>query len=244
MTRQKSFKRRVRTRMTKTGERYAAARGTLIDRAERMNPPADLAEAPPPAGPAAARSAHESVAPADAITSDEAVVKATGRTYVQWFALLDASGAASGKRHPEIVRWLSAEYDVPSWWRQAITVSYERARGLRAPGQRSTGWSVSATRTVAVAVERLFAAFEDPALRERWLPGADLRLRTATAPRTARYDWADGPSRVEVSFAESGPMKSRVAVEHSRLADGPTTEQMRSWWRDRLAALKELLEAA
>ena len=42
---------------------------------------------------------------------------------------------------------------------QAIAVSYERARGMRAVGERADGFAVSASRTVAAPVERLFDAF-------------------------------------------------------------------------------------
>jgi uncharacterized protein YndB with AHSA1/START domain len=241
MTKQKSFKRRVRTRMTKTGERYAAARRTLMERADRRNA---KGTADADAAAQASDKALEATTPtgtAEPTTSDAAAVKATGRRYGEWFAILDEWGAAS-RPHPEIARWLGEEHGVPSWWRQSVTVSYERARGLRAVGQRTSGWSVSATRTVEVPVERLFAAFDDADLRRRWLGGADLRTRTTTPPRSARYDWEAGPSRVEVSFVPAGPAKSRVAVEHSRLADAEETARMKRFWRERLGALKAMLE--
>jgi hypothetical protein len=220
MTKQKTFKRRVRARMTKTGESYTAARRMLIAAGER--PEAATATFQPP-------------------MSDEKVGEATGRIWEQWFVLLDAWNATS-RSHTEIARWLTAEHGVAGWWAQSITVAYEQARGLRAPGQRPDGWSVSATKTIAVPVERLFDAFEDGALRERWLPGADLRLRTATAPRSARYDWEDGSTRVVVSFESLAEAKSRVALAHERLPDVDTYDEMKAWWRGRLAALKPLLE--
>jgi uncharacterized protein YndB with AHSA1/START domain len=101
---------------------------------------------------------------------------------------------------------------------------------------------VGASRTVAVPVERLFEAFTDESLRERWLPGADLRVRTATAPRTARYDWEDGSTRVIVGFEAAGDAKSRVALSHERLPDADTADEMKSWWRERLTELKARLE--
>jgi hypothetical protein len=151
--------------------------------------------------------------------------------------------AKTGGRHPEIVRWLSTEHGVPDWYTQAITVTYERARGLRVVGQRADGSFVaSATKTIAVPIERLFDAFQDQGLRDRWLPGAELRLRAATAPRTARYDWEDGESRVVVAFVEVSDAKSQVALEHERLHDADTVGEMKTWWRARLAELKTQLE--
>ncbi len=40
--------------------------------------------------------------------------------------------------HPEIVQRLHAAID-SGWWRQTVTVGYERLRGLREPGQRGDG---------------------------------------------------------------------------------------------------------
>ena len=73
-------------------------------------------------------------------------------------------------------------------------MSYERARGLRVVGQRTDGFSVTASKTVAVPVEQLYAAVVDPGRRARWLPGGDLRERTHIEPRSARFDWGDGPT--------------------------------------------------
>jgi uncharacterized protein DUF4287 len=220
MTRQKTFKRKVRARMHKTGESYTAARRRLIAAGER--PEAEAAEFEPP-------------------MSDDAIRERTGRGWDEWFALLDAWQAAS-RPHPDVARWLRDEHGVNGWSAQSVTVGYERARGLRAPGQRPDGWSVTASKTVAVPVERLYAAFGDDGLRERWLPGAELHVRTASPPKSARYDWEDGSTRVIVGFYAKGDGKSQVALEHARLPDADTAEEMKSWWRERVGVLKEMLE--
>jgi uncharacterized protein YndB with AHSA1/START domain len=143
--------------------------------------------------------------------------------------------------HPEIARWLVGEHGVGGWWAQSLTVAYEQARGLRAPGQRDDGWTVSASKTFPVAVARLFEAFEDEKVRRQWLADADLRLRTATRPRSARYDWEDGSTRVNVGFTEVADGKSRVAVQHERLPDADSAEEMKAYWRGRLSELHRLL---
>ena len=218
MTSQKSFKRRVRARMDKTGESYMAARRRLIETGE--HPPATVVEPR---------------------VSDEAVRRATGRTWRQWFELLDRWDATR-QAHPEIARRLSAEHGVDGWWAQGITVSYEQARGMRAPGERPDGFSVTASKTVAVPVERLFEAVTEEELRERWLPDAPMSVRTATAPKSARYDWEDGATRVVFGFIDKGEAKSQVALEHERLPDADAAEGMKAWWRERVAELKRVLE--
>ena len=217
MTTQQSFKRRVRARMEKTGESYTAARAQLLPKAE-------------------AEPEWE------ARISAEKVRDRTGRTWNEWFALLDEWGAAE-REHHEIAAWLGAEHAVAGWWAQGITVEYEKARGLRPPGgDRDGTLNAGASKTVAVPVERLFDAFADLELREQWLPGAPLRQRTAKPNRTLRYDWGDGSTRVILGFQAKGDEKSTVAVSHERLPDAESAERMKAYWRERLSALKTLLE--
>ncbi len=218
MTRQKSFKRLVRARMQKTGESYTAARAALL----------------------AAQEPNATEGPALPM-SNEAIRRRTGRGWEEWFDLLDEWGA-SGRSHKEIARWVGEEHGIGGWSAQAVTVGYERARGLRAVGERPDGFTVTASKTVAVPVDRLYEAFVDESLRERWLPEGELRERTASKPRSARFDWGDGESRVNVTFIAKGQVKSTAALEHERLADGSEAERMKAFWRDRVAALKELLE--
>jgi uncharacterized protein YndB with AHSA1/START domain len=93
-----------------------------------------------------------------------------------------------------------------------------------------------------VPVDRLYEAFVDPSLRERWLPDGELRERTATKPKSARFDWGDGDTRVIVGFVAQHEQKSTVALEHERLADADAAERMKAFWRERLAELKRDLE--
>jgi hypothetical protein len=86
-------------------------------------------------------------------------------------------------------------------------------------------------------------AFVDASLRDRWLPGSTLRVRTATAPKSLRGDWADGSSRIAVWFTPKGPAKTQVAVAHEKLADAAAVAAMKTYWRERLTTLKQLLES-
>ena len=125
MTRQKSFKGRIRARMEKTSESYTTARRQLLAKVGTQ-PPAE--PEPRPADAPKARRPY----------SDEVVRANTGRTWDEWFALLDRWGGAQ-RPHPEIARWLVEEHGVGGWWAQGVTVGYEQARGLRDPGQRRGG---------------------------------------------------------------------------------------------------------
>ena len=217
MTERKSLKRQVRSRMAKTGERYTAARANVVRKAGE-----------PPVDPAAL-----------GLMPEETVVARTGRGWSEWFALLDAWGAGE-RSHPEIARWVSGEHGVSGWWAQTITVGYERATGRRAVHERAAGagFEFGVSKTVGAPVERLFAAVTDPA----WPEPGKLRVRTAQAGRTARFDWEDGETRVAAYFTAKGDAKSSVTLQHGRLADAAAVERMKVYWRERLAELKRALE--
>lgn len=225
MTRQRSFKERIRARMDKTGESYATARRRLIEKAEA----AELE-----------RRAPQTIARTR--TSDDAVRAATGRTPDEWFALLDAWGATE-RGHTAVARWLSSEHGVDGWWAQNVTVAYEQDRGMRAPGQRADGtFSVSASKTVAVPVDALFAAFEDGATRERWLGDCEMTMRTVRPAKSITAAWEEGVTRLSIGFYAKGADKSQVALAHERIRDARRADELKAFWRERLVALKELLE--
>jgi hypothetical protein len=222
MTKRRSFKRLVRARMEKTGESYTAARTALLSPAP---------EEPKPAGTRVLA------------TSDESIRQRTGLGWEEWFDLLDEWGAAE-RSHREIAIWVAGQQGVVplAWNAQAVAGSYERARGLRAVGEHPDGFRASATKTVAVPVERLYDDFVDTSRRRRWLPGGELHERTATRPRSARFDWGDGSTRVHVTFTAKGADRSTATVSHQRLADAREAERMKAFWRDRITTLKEELE--
>jgi hypothetical protein len=221
MTREKSFKRLVRARMDKTGESYTAARAALLAAAE----PSTRTEQPVLA------------------TSDAEIRRRTGRGWEEWFDLLD-EWHADELAHKAIARRVADELDIEPlvWEAQAVTVSYERARGLRAVGQRTDGFAITASKTVAVPVNRLFDAFVKGSQRDGWLPDGQLSERTATRPTSVRFDWADGETRVNVVLEAKGGAKSTVTIEHARLADASEAERRKAYWRERLTSLKAQLE--
>ena len=183
MTRQKTFKRRVRERMAKTGESYTAARRMLIADGDR--PDAAVAGVRAAGGRGAGRRGDRPRL-AGVVRAARRVGRARAAPTPRSRAgCATSTGSTAGTR---------------SRSRSATSEPAASARRASMP----TGSRSRATRTVGVPVERLFDSFEDQALRERWLPGAELRTRTATAPRSARYDWEDGSTRVIVGFDDLG----------------------------------------
>jgi uncharacterized protein YndB with AHSA1/START domain len=175
---------------------------------------------------------------------DTTIRERTGRGWEEWFDLLDDAGAME-MTHRETARWLAEREGLHplAWNVQAVVGGYDIARRGRQVGEHEDGFTVTASKTVAVPVERLYAAFVDPGERERWLPGGDLRERTTIAPRSARFDWGDGATRVHVTLAAKGDGKSTAALSHERLPDAAEADRMKAYWRERVATLKEVLEA-
>jgi hypothetical protein len=219
MTTDKARKRAVRTRMSKTGESYTAARRHV----------AKAAPLPPRIG--------------EPETSDEAVRRATGRGWDDWFRILDERGL-EGFSHTETARWLATEHPISGWWAQSVTVGYERARGLRAVHQTGDGFSVTVSKTVPVGIEALRTAFVDGGLRDRWLEPGTVTPRTTTARTSMRFDFRTDGSRIGAYFTDLGPAKASVAIQHEKLASAEEVEAMRSFWRGRLAVLAMELRRA
>jgi len=223
----KDFKRLVRARMQKTGEAYTTARRQLLQR----NP---LAKPSTPAPVDYARLAG---------MSDATIKAKTGCTWERWVMALDYHEAHTWS-HRAIAEYVGEKYKVPDWWCQAVTVGYERIKGLRAIGQRRDGgFEASKSKVLAAPVARLYRAFSDRRARARWLPGVALTVRTATRDKSMRITWPDGTS-VEVYFTRKGPAKSQVSVQHRKLADRGAATRMKAYWAERLAALADRLADA
>lgn len=238
MTVNRSFKVLIRSRMSKTGESYTAARAALL-----AGRPPDSHRTATPTGPAPGSTEIPVLA-----TSDQAIRQRTGRGWEEWFDLLDEAGMAD-RPHRQVAHWVADTLGVVplAWAAQAVTVSYERARGGRAVGQHSDGFTITASRTVPVASEVVFDAFADDTLRGDWLPGVDLRPRTVTRPRSARFEWiSDGEpdgTRVHITIQPKTGTSSTVTVEHIRLPDQATATARKTWWREQLTTLKAHLES-
>jgi uncharacterized protein YndB with AHSA1/START domain len=165
----------------------------------------------------------------------------TGHDRAFWFAELDAWGAA-GRPYREIADWLTMEQGLSAWWAQKLIVEYEEARGVRDRGARRDGtFSAGASRTVAAPAGAVFEAFTDAGVRAQWLPGVAIELRAAQPGKVVRLDWPDG-TRVQAQLDARGADKTTVAVEHQRLPDAAMVPTIRTYWQERLDALRSLLE--
>jgi len=218
MTTHEAFKKRVRERMVKTGERYGAARRALLAAAAQPNPSGW-----------AANPQH----------SDEQVRAKTGKGWNEWVAAIDAGpGRASG--HTAIAAWLVGE-GVDAWWAQGVTVGFERITGLRMPGQMPDGtFTVSRSRVIAMTPAELRALLLDDASRSDLLPDFAVTLLSRPDAKTPRFAFVRGGETLgQISFATdaASAARTRLTVTHTKLPGHDEGELWKEFWGEWLDAV-------
>jgi hypothetical protein len=236
MTTDKARKRAVRTRMQKTGERYAAARRHVArpaiegPAALEASPAPDLA--PTPASPPA----PAPVPDLDPGWPEATILKGTGHGWAHWLTLLDEAGAP-GWTHTEIARWLVATQGIGGWWAQTVTVGYERARGRRAMHQTARGFEVSVSKTIRAPLSAVWGAVLDPDRRAAWLDEA-VTPTTSRDGVVARFTVPATGAALEVAFDPKAAERTTVTVAVRKLRDAEDIERHREVWRGHLRRLE------
>jgi hypothetical protein len=231
MPQNKDLKRLVRARMKKTGEAYTAARAQILKK-PKARPSTRLAAA------MSSPSARDYAKLAG--MSDASIKAKTGCNWERWVKTLDRWGADK-KTHRETASMVAKTWKLDGWWAQNVTVGYERIKGLRARGQRRDGtYEATKSRTFDVPVTTLYDAWADKNIRDRWLGGNNVKVRTATPPKSIRLGLADG-SILAVGFTPKGKTKSAVAVSQDKLPDKETATRLKQYWSEQLDALGEVL---
>lgn len=221
----KDFKRLVRGRMQKTGESYTAARSTLLKK-------------PSPRSPASTPASLDYAKLAG--MSDAAIRAKSGCTWEGWVKVLDKVGAHAWP-HREIAECVHTRFKIGEWWCQTVAVGYERIHGLREIGQRRSGeYEATRSKTIAVPVEKIYRAFTDARVRNRWLPGVKLTIRKAVPNKSVRITWDDDTS-VEVWLISKGDAKASAQISHRKLVSKEDSARRKAYWGERLDALATLL---
>jgi hypothetical protein len=196
----------------------------------------------PKKAPAKRKSAAKKKAPAKrkgaaGAMSDAAVKAKTGRTWSQWFAVLDKAGAAK-MTHKAIAQLIATRHKIPGWWAQMVTVGYERARGLRKVNETLTGFRTSVSRTFDAGKDVAFEAWDNAKTRAAFLKEA-IEYSTRNPGKNLRFTWKVG--RVEVRFVVKGPKKTQVTVDHRGLKSQADVGKIKAQWSKAMDTLGDKL---
>lgn len=179
--------------------------------------------------------------PGRAGMSDAAVAAKTGKTWSEWVRLLDAAGAQK-MTHQQIVAYVSKHHGVGPWWQQMVTVGYEKLSGKRQTHERPDGYQISASRTFGVNVGKAYVLFATPTYLKRCLPEVEITLTSTTKNKYVRGRSGKDGTRLEINFYPKGVSKCQVSIQQSKLKNAAAGDRMKSFWKQRLAALAQQLE--
>ncbi len=252
MTQAAKLKTVIRARAAKTGESYTAARRQILAAKPRPalarvrpapTPPA--VEAPPAGDPRVPRGE----------LSNKTAIKSTGHDLEYWFKVLDKFGT---KNHAKAADYLYSEHKVKAWHGQMITVTWERARGLRQENQSCTGtFQVSVSRAIAAPVEWIAGFINDGKSRKAWLKAASPALSRALEDAFAagksmelkkpgyarmRYRWLSSVVELRLTGVPGG--KASLVADSSDLPDADAVAVRREAFSQALDRLRELAAAA
>jgi hypothetical protein len=196
-------------------------------------PPAPAAAlAPPPKKPA-----RKSIKEAAGVSTD-AVARRTGKSWDDWFEVLDSAGAASLDQRG-VVAILAQKHGIGPWWQQMIAVGYESVRAKSDRPPASDGFRINSSCTLDAPLSRVFRLWTDAGERARWLADDRFVVRGATADKSIRARWGKGTSHVAVSFSEKSG-RTQVSVDHHQIESSAAAEQMKAYWAKKLGLLEAL----
>lgn len=140
--------------------------------------------------------------------SDEATVRATGKTSAQWYAMLDAEHGELWS-HAERLGFLRRHGIEAGWWLQVLSVNYERARGIRMLGETSgAGFEFGISRTFPVPAERVWKLLTSGVGLEAWAgDGVEVEMKKGATQqmRTKRIEVRGYTEGVRVRLAATEP---------------------------------------
>jgi uncharacterized protein YndB with AHSA1/START domain len=182
--------------------------------------------------------ARKSIKEAAGVSTD-AVARRTGKTWDDWFEVLDSAGAATLDQRG-IIAILAQKHGIGPWWQQMIAVGYESLRAKSDKPALADGFQISETCTLRAPISRVFKLWNDASERARWLADDRFVVKSATPGKALRARWGKGNSQVAVSFSEKAG-KTEVAVEHQQIESRTAADQMKAYWQKKLGLLDEAL---
>lgn len=243
MTRQQSFKRRVRGRMARTGESYTIARRQLLTRARaRSEPPiSDVVMVHAVPTTLAPDSRSEARRRTFLETRRRRLEQVTQRSTDEWISILDKAGARE-MTHREIWRWLAdGELLKEGMLRENLVIAYEQAIGRREVGQSCYGdYHAAATRVLTGTLDDALQAWLELVGGVQAFNGVALagepRVSASEKYRYWRARLADG-THVDVDVYKGPDGRIPLGVQHRPFPERAAADAWRGYWREFVAQL-------
>jgi hypothetical protein len=224
---------RPRSRLAAATSALTASKGSKGSKDSPKQPLGDSSE-PPKAKKAPRKSIKEAAG-----VSTDAVARRTGKSWDDWFEVLDSAGAATLDQRG-IIAILAQKHGIGPWWQQMIAVGYESLRSKSDKPPSSDGFHIASSCTLDAPLPRVFRLWNDSSERARWLADDRFVVRATKADKVIRARWGKGTSHVAVSFAERAG-RTEVSVEHHQIESRSAAEQMKAYWEKKLGLLDRAL---
>lgn len=172
----------------------------------------------------------------------KAVERATNRSWEDWVAFLDASGARDLDHHEIAVKAfheLEGKIDNHAWWAQSVAVAYEQFIGRRIPGQRPDGtFQTSVSKSTSLGMTELMQQWESFAAED-----ADVQAIVPGEPKVSgterRITWrakaADGSSVIITSEPKKDGLTASIVATQLGLPSPEANQQAREQWASIIA---------
>lgn len=195
---------------------------------------------------------------------DDASCKAnTGKTFGEWFAVLDSIDALAKGRRDSVNHVYGMIEGTDPWWPTTIYVEYEKHKGIVKKDGLQEGYTICCTKSISAPVSKTYALWTDPkgfaemfgdngkqdveeggtlscdggckATFTRVRPEKDLRF-------TWEHPGSTAPITVDVQFQDNKG-KTLMNVMSSRIQTRAEADGLRNAWGEALTRLKALAEA-
>lgn len=191
------------------------------------------------------------------------VKSATGKSWDEWFSILDKRGGIAQGRRP-ITEFLYTECKLDMWWCATINIEYEAARGVVEKDGRPKGYMICVTKTIAAPVDKAYAAWTAADGLNQWFStrnkaevsdgghysnadGDTGVFKRVRKNKDLRFTWENAahtsPTLVDVVFQDKGKGKTGVMITHDRIQNREEADGLRAGWAQALDRLKSLLES-
>jgi uncharacterized protein YndB with AHSA1/START domain len=174
--------------------------------------------------------------------SDDAIQKNTGKTWKNWFLLLNKAGAKK-MEHKDIAKLLSNKYGLSGWWSQIVTVQYEQEIKGRKKHEKKDGYQISKSTTISDSATKIFGAINSPIRRIKWLKDPGITITKSTKDISIRGKWINKKTGIEFQLYPKDKNKTHLVVQQSKIESAKEAERLKAYWGKQLNNLKKYLES-